>query len=875
MTSLARHQIAEGIERIERRVLDTGQPPALCSESFVRRLQFIHVHAMDRFWSTRNDDEVSQSVESRFRRMLSGLHGYGPCAFVVMGTPQQISLYLAFPLQPMSDTTLGAALSAALPGCIWNTVEDSQTITDGLGGLYQGVAITGNPAMRIPSDNGGHEEVDAPIAPDRLETVMRAMTGGFWAYLIYAEPMPRDTTDSELRYLDDEAQECRSSHQRPNSAEQHNNPQADRYLELLDGTRRNYRVGQREGMWNVYAYLLADDSIRLSRGVEAIRSGYGGRASGPQPLRIRACTPDGIADDSSSTMTCLNTTELVALAHPPSQEFPGYQLTTRVQFAIATPNVTIASRLSVGMILDRGQLTGNWLDMSIHDLTRHVLVAGVPGSGKTQTCQFLLRQLWEEHRIPWLVLEPSLKSEYRRLLHSPTGKDLRVFTLGDEATSPLRLNPLEIPPGLHVQTHIDAVSALFNAAFALVTPMPYVLRAAIQQVYVDRGWDLVSGTHLARYGPAAQPTLEDLLRTLDRLVRELGYDGEITGNIRAGLNLRLSSLTTGIKGRLLNCLMSTPMDYLLQAPAVFEMSAIGDDEEKAFVLGTLILRLAEHRQIEGLSEGKLRHVLLIEEAHRLLSATSRSNESEAADARGAAVEMFCNLLAEIRAMGQGIVAVDQAPTKLSPDLVRNTNLKIAHRVVAEDDRKVLAGSMNLTDEQSRHLATLATGRAVVYAEGREAAFKVRVPNCTLHVADAMPSREHILAHMNHRLPPPPSNPTPGAGNDARGSDPQDRGGLPGCPGCRGNCELRGAVMNHLLGEFNGQTGTIDLQDWQSVWRFGYEIARQIWPVRMPPSAPYCVMMNIAAVADYELEVVDAMRRNLGVLRDHSDAGEDL
>ncbi len=70
-----------------------------------------------------------------------------------------------------------------------------------------------------------------------------------------------------------------------------------------------------------------------------------------------------------------------------------------------------------------------------------------------------------------------------------------------------------------------------------------------------------------------------------------------------------------------------------------------------------------------------------------------------------AVESFSNLLAEIRAYGQGIVVLDQVPTKLAPDVIKNTNLKIAHRIVDEADRKVLAGSMAMSraDRRARDL----------------------------------------------------------------------------------------------------------------------------------------------------------------------------
>jgi len=77
---------------------------------------------------------------------------------------------------------------------------------------------------------------------------------------------------------------------------------------------------------------------------------------------------------------------------------------------------------------------------------------------------------------------------------------------------------------------------------------------------------------------------------------------------------------------------------------------MGSDEDKAFVLGAMLLRLIEYRQAAGLSGSELRHVKLVEEAHRLLAAAPKDLPSEEANPRGEAVETFCNMLAEIPAV---------------------------------------------------------------------------------------------------------------------------------------------------------------------------------------------------------------------------------
>ncbi len=96
--------------------------------------------------------------------------------------------------------------------------------------------------------------------------------------------------------------------------------------------------------------------------------------------------------------------------------------------------------------------------------------------------------------------------------------------------------------------------------------------------------------------------------------------------------------------------------------------------------------------------------------------------------RAQAIEVFTNMLSEVRAYGQGVLVAEQIPAKLAPDVLKNTNLKIAHRLVAQDDRQSVGYRMNLNTEQMNHLGILSPGMAVVYAEGADHAYKVRLDN---------------------------------------------------------------------------------------------------------------------------------------------------
>lgn len=369
--------------------------------------------------------------------------------------------------------------------------------------------------------------------------------------------------------------------------------------------------------------------------------------------------------------------------------------------------------------------------VALHDLIRHVFTAGVTGAGKTTTIRRLLSQADTASggQVPFLILEPA-KTEYRSLLTDPqfAGR-LRVFTLGDETTAPLRINPLQVLPGTSISAHLDLLKSLFVASFGMWSPLPQILERALHELYTRAGWDITRDRNprVPDGGrPAtAFPTLGALHAQVEQVIDSLGYTGEVVANMRAALSTRLNALCIGGKGRLLNTTGTIDAAELFEHPTVLELEAMGDDEDKAFVMGLILIQLAAYRRAHPGTT--LRHLLVVEEAHRLLANVPAADPALQGNPRGKAVETFTNLLAEVRSLGQGIIISDQAPTRLAPDLIKNTDLKIAHRIVAADDRAALGAAMGMSEAQQRDLATLTNGVAAVFSEGDDAPVRVRIP----------------------------------------------------------------------------------------------------------------------------------------------------
>ena len=80
--------------------------------------------------------------------------------------------------------------------------------------------------------------------------------------------------------------------------------------------------------------------------------------------------------------------------------------------------VNLNREIWLGNFAEDGSFTQKPAKIGLKDLTKHCLIVGMPGSGKTTLCFSILRQLWETYEIPFIVLEPA-KTEYRGLKELP------------------------------------------------------------------------------------------------------------------------------------------------------------------------------------------------------------------------------------------------------------------------------------------------------------------------------------------------------------------------------------------------------------------------------------------------------------------------
>lgn len=420
----------------------------------------------------------------------------------------------------------------------------------------------------------------------------------------------------------------------------------------------------------------------------------------------------------------ITTNELAMIAGLPRKEVVGMRLREEVEFGLNCPLPREEDRIELGRLVQNGKVISVpvYLDKGVLD--KHIFVSGVTGSGKTTTCQNLLLR----SGLPFLVIEPA-KTEYRSMAGHPECGEMIVFTLGDDREAPFRLNPFELLPRESITSHVDMMKASMEAAFAMEAAIPQLIEETLYRCYENFGWDIATGRNTRYPDPFAPgvypfPQLSDFLQVIPKVVEEHDFDERLKKDYTGSLTARLKNLTLGAKGAMLDTPRSIDWDSLLDRQVVFELQEVRSGSEKSLIMGFILSAFNEavRERFERRGQRPHSHILLVEEAHRLLS---RYTPGDSANKKHG-VEMFSDMLSEIRKYGECLIIADQIPNKMAEDVLKNTNTKIVHRIFAQDDKEAIGSTMSLTGEQKGFLSNLGAGRAILFSDGMGRAVQVQV-----------------------------------------------------------------------------------------------------------------------------------------------------
>lgn len=383
--------------------------------------------------------------------------------------------------------------------------------------------------------------------------------------------------------------------------------------------------------------------------------------------------------------------------------------------SIEMPKETAPDHDDNGLFLGKDS-DGYKVYIPLKNLPKHAFLAGVPGSGKTNSMLHLATTLYSNFGIPFLILEPA-KQEYRALVNKPEMKGITVFSPSSGTKFLLHINPFQFPKKMALAEHIGNLKNVFDGAFSMDPPMPFLLDRAIERVYRNKGWL----PYMLNNGDLPYPTMGELYTTLEKILDETDYEGEVKGNLKSVLQVRIGSLLSREMGDVFDVPESTiaPDDWL-KRPAVIELEAMGSGPANflTLMLSTLIREsLKMNPQPKEAKENGPRHVIFFEEAHNLIGPKAQKEGGEGADPKIAATAFIVKMLAEVRNLNEAIIIADQLPTAMAPEVIKNTSLKLGHRMTSQDDRQLLGGTMSADDVQLERMATFSQGKTLCIYEG--------------------------------------------------------------------------------------------------------------------------------------------------------------
>ena len=560
----------------------------------------------------------------------------------------------------------------------------------------------------------------------------------------------------------------------------------DKFAEYAEAATNHHvdrlNHGRNYGFWNTGIYVLGNMPRDVVTVTGMLRSIYSGEETYYEPIRLHLFHPNSkavnIVRDRFELLpmidpdvvkkegfvygkdqwhifgeyyqylsTPINTKELSLVTSLPRRDVPGLRFVkTAVRFA-NNPAELQGDKITLGRIVDTGIVQSNTYDIDPNSLVRHALVAGSTGSGKSTTCKRILSEILERD-VPVMVIEPA-KDDYVRWAieqnkHLPPEKQFQIFMPGVEELDGVKMEPLHLNPfepasikGVKVDLlqHCETFITLLNACLPGEDVVPILIEETAYETIRDVAQMLNRDLEEGAVEPMdSYPRIWDMEIMARQIMAKKQYFQQNKDNLTEILVTRFKYLRRGTRGKILNVFKSVDFDALFSGNVIINVSRLSGSKDKALIMSMLMQALYEYRVScyvhdpeyrKKAQQNKLMHLTLIEEAHNVLM--KPDSHAASGNPQRAAADLFGNMLSEVRGYGQGFIVVDQVPTRLIDDAIKNTNYKIVHRLTAPDDQEVMASCMAFRDDQKYIIPALEKGNAIICGDEDDAAAWVKIP----------------------------------------------------------------------------------------------------------------------------------------------------
>jgi DNA helicase HerA-like ATPase len=481
---------------------------------------------------------------------------------------------------------------------------------------------------------------------------------------------------------------------------------------MAASTYRSLLLGDDTGIENSYFTLFGDDSDKTRTIVETLKFFEKPRFIVPSKELYKDNEEASVFEPNCY----INGKELALLINLPRKSVNGVIVSKIAEFGrnVLDKNKRVERNINIGSIYHMGKEESAAVNLNMDSLTSHCFVTGSTGSGKSNTIYKLIESIGTD--VPFLVIEPA-KGEYRNEFRGMDG--INLFSTHPLIDQMLKLNPFAFDTRIHILEHLDRIVEVFNGCWEMYAAMPAILKEAIEEAYVSKGWDLLNSVFMEE-GEVIFPTFIDVLNELPKIINTSQYSADTKGDYIGALVTRVNSMTNGIYGQIFCGDFEVENSVLFDEKTIIDLSRVGSTETKSLIMGILILKLNEYRMATAKKGNEnLKHITVLEEAHNLLKNSDNIKGTAGNSVVAKSVEMIVNSIAEMRTYGEGFVIVDQSPTAVDIAAIKNTNTKIIMRLPEQGDCKLAGNAVSLNDEQIRELAKLETGTAVIMQNGWE------------------------------------------------------------------------------------------------------------------------------------------------------------
>jgi len=303
--------------------------------------------------------------------------------------------------------------------------------------------------------------------------------------------------------------------------------------------------------------------------------------------------------------------------------------------------------------------SGRPVRIDLVEMMKHTAIMGQTGSGKTTTVKRILWELWL-WGIPFIVLD--FHWEYREFVASLGGVILGEGNL--PCVNPLsKLGDMEMGD-------IYLTSEMLSDVLELTPSQFYILSKSLMSLR-ERG----------------SANLKDLVREIESYEEESQPERES----KASLLRKLTPVVMSDDFKYLAC--DNICIEELKVPVVLELGYLKSDKIRQLFVHFLLKKLRDIYLSRGRSKYP-RLVVVFEESEKILPSYKDSTGMTATD----------RILSEMRKFGLSVIVITQAPSEVSPGVLRNTGVKIVHRMSSQKDvreLKFLVESNDLLEEISK------------------------------------------------------------------------------------------------------------------------------------------------------------------------------